>query len=94
MSRKGNKRSWKNLGFSWNPNKHGEAVASSSDPYNLCRVAVADITLLKQAEEAKLQIKIVTAANRDLEREIVRRKKVEKALRQSEEALLESGVPL
>jgi hypothetical protein len=57
-------------------------------------VAVADITLLKQAEEAKLQIKIVTAANRDLEREIVRRKKVEKALRQSEEALLESGVPL
>jgi PAS domain S-box-containing protein len=63
---------------------HGVFAPSGSGPAK-CRVAVSDITSLKQAEEAKLQIQAAAAANRDLQREIVRRKKVEKALRQSEE---------
>jgi PAS domain S-box-containing protein len=70
---------------------HGESVNSGSGSAKLCRVAVSDITSLKEAEEAKLQIEAAAIANRDLQREIVRRKKVENALRHSEEALIESG---
>jgi PAS domain S-box-containing protein len=50
-----------------------------------CRVAVADISALKRAEEAQRRMDDLTAANRDLEREIGRRQKVETALRKSEE---------
>jgi PAS domain S-box-containing protein len=70
---------------------HGVSVASGSGPLKLCRVAVSDIASHKQGEEAKLQMKAIAAANQDLQREIARRKKVEKALRQSEEALFESA---
>jgi len=69
----------------------GASVASGSAPLKLCRMAVSDITSLKQVEEAKLQMKATAAVNRDLQREIDRRRKLEKALRHSEEALIESG---
>ena len=49
-----------------------------------CRLAVSDITALKRAEEAQRRIEALDAANRELQREIVRRKAVEAALKKSE----------
>jgi PAS domain S-box-containing protein len=50
-----------------------------------CRVAVSDITALKRAEEAQRRMEELTAANRKLQEEIVRRQAVETALKSSEE---------
>jgi PAS domain S-box-containing protein len=49
-----------------------------------CRVAVSDITALKRAEETQCLMEAQVAANRELKREIVRRKVVERALKKSE----------
>jgi PAS domain S-box-containing protein len=49
-----------------------------------CRVAVSDITALKRAEETQHRMEAQVAANRELKREIVQRKAVEKALLKSE----------
>ena len=50
-----------------------------------CRVAVSDITVLKGAEEARQRLEALAITNRELQREIVRRKTVEEALRKSEQ---------
>ena len=50
-----------------------------------CRVAVSDITALKRAEETQRRMEAQVAANRELKREIVRRKAVEAALKKSEQ---------
>jgi PAS domain S-box-containing protein len=49
-----------------------------------CRLAVSNITPLKRAEEAQRRMEALAAANRELTREIVRRKTVEDALKKSE----------
>ena len=52
-----------------------------------CRVAVMDITARKVAEAARSRLEAVTASNRKLEQEIIRRKKLEQALKTSEQQL-------
>jgi len=64
---------------------HGTPAISVSGPPKWCRVAVSDITPLKQAEKAQGRMEGLAAANRDLRREIDRRRAVEKSLRKSEE---------
>jgi len=64
---------------------HGVAATSVSSPQKWCRVAVSDITSLKQAEEAQRRAEILADANLELRREIIRRQKVEESLKQSEQ---------
>ena len=64
---------------------HGTAVTSVSSPQKWCRVAVSDITSLKQAEEAQRRMEILADTNLELRREIIRRQKVEESLKQSEQ---------
>ena len=66
-------------------NFHGTSAISVSGPRKWCRVAVSDITALKQAEEAQRRMEALAVANRELRREIVRRQAVEEALRKSEQ---------
>ncbi|MBM4165183.1 MAG: PAS domain S-box protein [Lentisphaerae bacterium] len=49
-----------------------------------CRVAVSDITALKEVEQAKYRLEAMAGANEDLRLEIVRRQIVEEALKGSE----------
>ena len=49
-----------------------------------CRMAISDVTTLKQAEEVRQSLEAMAASNRKLKLEIVRRQKVEEALKQSE----------
>jgi len=65
-------------------NFHGISAISVSAPRKWCRVAVSDITFLKEAEEAQRRMEALAAANGKLQREIVRRQAVERALRRSE----------
>jgi len=59
------------------------AVASrNAGPW--CRVAISDVTIRKQAEEAQRQSAALAMTNRELQREIVRREAVEQALNKSE----------
>ncbi|MDI6451581.1 sensor histidine kinase [Anaerobaca lacustris] len=58
--------------------------AGSGSEQKWCRLAVSDITALKRAEEAQRRMEALDAANRELKREIVRRKAVEAALKKSE----------
>jgi PAS domain S-box-containing protein len=64
---------------------HGAAAVSAHGPGKWCRVAVTDITSIKQAEEAQRRMEILSAANLELRREIVRRQAVEASLKQSEQ---------
>jgi len=50
-----------------------------------CRVVLVDVTEIKQAEEAQRRLEVLTATNRKLEAEVVRRQAVETALKQSEQ---------
>lgn len=50
-----------------------------------CRVAVSDITSLKQAEEAQRRVDVLAASNQELRREIAQRQAAEEALRNSEQ---------
>ena len=50
-----------------------------------CRVVLVDITDIKQAEEARRRLEVMTASNRKLEAEILRRQAVEADLKQSEQ---------
>jgi PAS domain S-box-containing protein len=50
-----------------------------------CRVAFGDITVRKQAEEAQRRLEALADTNRGLNREIARRRTVEKALQKSEQ---------
>jgi PAS domain S-box-containing protein len=63
---------------------HGTSAISLDGPRRWCRVAVSDITSLKQAEEAQRRMEAVVIANRELKREIDRRQAIEEALRRSE----------
>jgi PAS domain S-box-containing protein len=63
---------------------HGTSAISVSGPRKWCRVAVSDITSLKQAEEAQRRMETLAVANRELRREIARRQTVEEALKKSE----------
>jgi PAS domain S-box-containing protein len=64
---------------------HGVAAISASDPRKCCRVAVWDITSLKEADEAQARAKVMADSNLELRREIIRRQKVEESLRVSEQ---------
>ena len=50
-----------------------------------CRATVVDITARKSAEEARDRLDVITASNRKLEQEIIRRKTLEQALKISEQ---------
>jgi PAS domain S-box-containing protein len=63
---------------------HGASTSSDDGRRKWYRVAVSDITYLKQGEEAQRRMEALAISNRDLTREIARRQRVEKALRQSE----------
>ena len=52
-----------------------------------CRAAVADITARKVEETARARLEVMTESNRKLEHEIIRRKKLEEALKTSEQQL-------
>lgn len=66
-------------------NCHATSALSLNGPGNWCRLAVSDITALKQAEEAQRRSEALALANRELRQEIVRRQAVEAALKQSEQ---------
>jgi PAS domain S-box-containing protein len=61
------------------------SAASLRGARKWCRVAVSDITALKRAEETQRHMEALDAANRELKREIVQRKIVEAALKESEQ---------
>jgi signal transduction histidine kinase len=52
-----------------------------------CRAAVVDITARKVAEATRCRLEVMTASNRKLEQEIIRRKTLEQALKTSEQQL-------
>jgi PAS domain S-box-containing protein len=64
---------------------HGTTASSANSPQKWCRLAVSDITSLKQAEEAQRRAEVLADSNLELRREIIRRQKVEESLRQSEQ---------
>ncbi|MCX6925003.1 MAG: PAS domain-containing protein, partial [Verrucomicrobia bacterium] len=63
---------------------HGTSSVSVGGSPKWCRIAVSDITSLKQAQEAQGRMEGLAAANLELRREIDRRQAVEISLRQSE----------
>ena len=77
LSRQGAAVFWANL--------HAASALSLSGPGKSCRLAVSDITPLKQAQEARRRLEALSVTNRKLRREIVRRQAVQKALKKSEQ---------
>lgn len=63
---------------------HAAPAAPPDGPQRSCRLAASDITALKRAEEAQRRTAELAAANRELRQEIVRRRAVENALKDSE----------
>jgi PAS domain S-box-containing protein len=63
----------------------GASAASLRSERKWCRVAVSDITALKQAEDTQRRMEAQVAANRELRQEIIRRQAVETALKKSEQ---------
>ena len=66
-------------------NLEAKTAITISGAQKWCRVAVIDIAARKQAEEAQHRIDILSATNRRLEEEIIRRQVGETALRKSEQ---------
>jgi PAS domain S-box-containing protein len=64
---------------------HASPAFSSDLGRDVCRMAVSDITVHKQAEEARRRVELLTHLNEALEKEIVRRQAVEDSLRISEQ---------
>ena len=64
---------------------HGTYAISVNGRRKWCRVAVSDITSLKQAEEAQRRMEVLGVANLKLRREIIRRQAVEESLKKSEQ---------
>jgi len=62
---------------------HGGGIALGG-PHDERRVAISDITALKQAQETQRRLEIVSALNAEMKEEIARRQAVEEALRESE----------
>jgi len=63
---------------------HGVAALAADGPRTWCRVAVSDVTLLKQAEKAQRRVEALALANREMRREILRRQAAEQSLKKSE----------
>jgi PAS domain S-box-containing protein len=49
-----------------------------------CRMAISDLTTIKQEEEVRRRLEVLAVANRELKQEIVHREKVEVSLKKSE----------
>ena len=64
---------------------HASAALSLDGAPKWCRVAVSDITALKRAEEAQRRMEILSVANLELRREIIRRQEVEASLKKSQQ---------
>lgn len=62
---------------------HGSSTGISGGQ-RLCRIAVSDITALKQATETQRRMEVMALANQNLRREIIRRRSVERALKKSQ----------
>lgn len=77
MAREGGSSLWVGI--------RGAAAASTKGKRRWCRLAFGDITARREAEEARRKVAALAETNQGLEREIARRKKVEKALKRSEE---------
>ena len=60
-------------------------VLAAGDQDNVCRMAITDITVRKQAEEDRRQAEILALSNEELKKEIIRRQAVEDALKDSEQ---------
>jgi PAS domain S-box-containing protein len=67
---------------------HGMAAITVRGPQKWCRVAISDITSLKQAAEAQRRMEVLADSNLELRREIIRRQAVEESLKQSEQQQL------
>jgi PAS domain S-box-containing protein len=63
---------------------HGTSAIGIADQGKWCRVAVSDITFVKQAEKAQHRMETLAVANREMKQEIARRLAVEQALKKSE----------
>jgi len=66
-------------------NLHGTAAISPKEARQWCRISVADISSLKQAEEAQRRLEALALANRELRAEIIQRQAVELSLKRSEQ---------
>jgi PAS domain S-box-containing protein len=64
---------------------HGRSAIPADGTRKWCRVAVSDITILKRAEEAQRRSDALEFSNKKLRQEIVRRKLMEKSLRESDQ---------
>ena len=63
---------------------HASPALASDLRENVCRMVLSDITVSKQAEEARRHAEILALSNEELKQEIVRRQAVEEALKDSE----------
>jgi len=63
---------------------HGCPATISNSGKKVCRLVVSDITVRKEAEEARHHLEILKHSNDELMQEIVRRQAVEEALRKSD----------
>lgn len=63
---------------------HGGSTIAPGGPQDVCRVAISDITALKQAQEAQLRLDLLSTSNAEMKQEIARRQAVVEALRESE----------
>jgi PAS domain S-box-containing protein len=77
LRKKGARAFWANL--------NATPFMSAAEPLKGCRLAVLDITSLKQAEEAQHRVEALARANSELQIEIARRQTVEEALKESEQ---------
>jgi len=59
-------------------------AASHRDGRKWCRIAISDLTKLKQEQEVRQRLEAMAVANQKLKREIAQRQKVEIALKKSE----------
>lgn len=65
---------------------HGSLDPSTDPERRTCRVAVSDVSVLKEAEAVRHRLESLAQANLELKQEIVRRRAVEEALRKSEQS--------
>ncbi len=64
---------------------HGISAISTGAPLKWCRVAISDITSIKEGEEAQRRMEVLAVANQNLKREMIRRQAGERALKKSEQ---------
>ncbi len=71
-------------GGSFWANLCGTSACAVHGPRKSCRVAISDITPLRQAEESRRRLETLAIANEELKDEIIRRQAVEEALKKSQ----------